>query len=55
MPCRPGSSMCSDRDKYVFWDPYHPSEAANLIIADRLLDGDANYTFPMNIRKLKDL
>ncbi|XP_074348227.1 GDSL esterase/lipase At2g23540-like [Apium graveolens] len=55
MPCRPGSSMCLDRDKYVFWDPYHPSEAANLIIANQLLDGDGNYTFPMNIRKLRDL
>ncbi|KAK1359999.1 GDSL esterase/lipase [Heracleum sosnowskyi] len=55
MPCKPGSSMCLDRDKYVFWDPYHPSEAANLIIADRLLDGDTKYIFPMSIRELRDL
>ncbi|KAG8367050.1 hypothetical protein BUALT_Bualt16G0032100 [Buddleja alternifolia] len=55
IPCGPTSSMCSDRDKHVFWDPYHPSEAANLIIAKQLLDGDARYTSPMNLRQLRDL
>lgn len=55
IPCGPTSSMCADRDKHVFWDPYHPSEAANLIIAKQLLDGDANYISPMNLRQLKDI
>ncbi|WOH05432.1 hypothetical protein DCAR_0624848 [Daucus carota subsp. sativus] len=55
MPCRPDSKMCLDRDKYVFWDLYHPSEAANLIIANRLLDGDTKYISPMSIRELRDL
>lgn len=55
IPCGPTSSMCSDRDKHVFWDPYHPSEAANLIIAKQLLDGDEKYISPMNIRQLRDL
>lgn len=55
IPCGPTSSMCSDRDKHVFWDPYHPSEAANIIIAKQLLDGDSKYISPMNLRQLRDL
>ncbi|CAN1188388.1 GDSL esterase/lipase At2g23540 [Linum perenne] len=54
VPCGPTSSMCKDRSKHVFWDPYHPSEAANLIIAKQLLDGDTNYMSPMNLRQLRN-
>ncbi|XP_060674559.1 GDSL esterase/lipase At5g41890 isoform X2 [Ziziphus jujuba] len=48
------SVMCSDRSKYVFWDAYHPTEAANLIIAKELVDGvgDESITSPINIRQL---
>lgn len=46
--------MCSDRDKHVFWDPYHPSEASNLIIAKQLLDGDTKVISPMNLRQLRN-
>ncbi|KAL2902876.1 hypothetical protein RDABS01_027958 [Bienertia sinuspersici] len=46
------SLMCEDRSKYVFWDAYHPTEAANLIIANKLLDGDQTVTSPLNIRQL---
>ncbi|XP_007035821.2 PREDICTED: GDSL esterase/lipase At4g16230 [Theobroma cacao] len=52
IPCGPSSKVCPDRSKYVFWDPYHPSDAANVIIAKRLLDGDSNDITPMNIRQL---
>ncbi|PIM99109.1 Triacylglycerol lipase [Handroanthus impetiginosus] len=55
IPCGPSSSMCSDRDKHVFWDPYHPSEAANLIIAKQLVDGETKYISPVNLRQLRDL
>ncbi|MQL75912.1 hypothetical protein Taro_008293 [Colocasia esculenta] len=55
IPCGPTSSMCEERDKHVFWDPYHPSEAANLIIAKHLLDGDTRYISPMNLRELRAL
>lgn len=46
------SALCEDRSKYVFWDAYHPTEAANIIIAKVLLDGDKSNSFPMNIREL---
>ncbi|KAK6128912.1 hypothetical protein DH2020_037351 [Rehmannia glutinosa] len=55
IPCGPSSSVCSDRDKHVFWDPYHPSEAANLIIAKQLVDGEKKYISPVNLRQLRDL
>ncbi|OIW08861.1 hypothetical protein TanjilG_25104 [Lupinus angustifolius] len=55
IPCGPSSSVCTDRYKHVFWDPYHPSEASNLIIAKQLLDGDKRYISPVNLRQLRDL
>ncbi|XP_020675249.1 GDSL esterase/lipase At2g23540 [Dendrobium catenatum] len=55
VPCGPTSLMCGDRSKYLFWDPYHPSEAANVIVAKYLLDGDTQYIFPINLRQLKEL
>ncbi|XP_058069246.1 GDSL esterase/lipase At2g23540-like [Magnolia sinica] len=55
IPCGPTSSLCDDRSKYVFWDPYHPSEAANIIIAKQLIDGDAKHISPVNLRRLRDL
>ncbi|XP_054810462.1 GDSL esterase/lipase At2g23540-like [Prosopis cineraria] len=55
IPCGPTSTMCSDRDKHLFWDPYHPSEAANLILAKQLLDGDKRCISPVNLRQLRDL
>ncbi|KAJ1395279.1 SGNH hydrolase superfamily [Sesbania bispinosa] len=52
IPCGPTSKVCWDRSKYVFWDPYHPSDAANVIIAKRLLDGGSNDISPVNVRQL---
>ncbi|ERN08242.1 hypothetical protein AMTRI_Chr09g17750 [Amborella trichopoda] len=50
---RNNSSMfCDDRSKFVFWDVFHPTEAANNIIANKLLDGDKTSAFPFNIRQL---
>ncbi|KAF7837708.1 GDSL esterase/lipase [Senna tora] len=52
IPCGPTSKVCWDRSKYVFWDPYHPTDAANFIIANRLLDGDVTDISPLNVRQL---
>ncbi|CAL9223878.1 unnamed protein product [Arabidopsis halleri] len=48
-------AACKDRSKFVFWDAYHPTEAANLIVAKALLDGDQTVATPFNIRYLNDL
>lgn len=52
VPCGPTSKVCYDTSKYVFWDPYHPSDATNTIIARRLLEGDIDDISPMNIRAI---
>lgn len=55
IPCTPASSLCKDRDKHIFWDAYHPSQAANVLIAKQLLDGDTKYMSPINLRQLRNL
>ncbi|CAN6289654.1 unnamed protein product [Urochloa humidicola] len=52
VPCGPTSRYCADRSKYVFWDPYHPSDAANALIARRILDGGRADISPVNVRQL---
>ncbi|XP_008809415.2 GDSL esterase/lipase At5g37690 [Phoenix dactylifera] len=34
--CLPNSRLCSNRSEYVFWDAYHPTDAANAAIAERI-------------------
>ncbi|KAL5725725.1 hypothetical protein ACHQM5_008841 [Ranunculus cassubicifolius] len=34
--CLPDAKMCDNRKEYVFWDAFHPTDAANVLIADRL-------------------
>lgn len=52
IPCGPTSRECGDHSKYVFWDPYHPTEASNIVMSKRLIDGGPNDVFPVNVRKL---
>ncbi|KAJ0093241.1 hypothetical protein Patl1_24872 [Pistacia atlantica] len=51
-PCLTGAQVCDDRSKYVFWDAFHPSYAANIIAAKHLMDGGSNFISPLNIRQL---
>lgn len=46
------SVLCDDRSKFVFWDAFHPTEAANIIMARKLLNGDESISYPINIIKL---
>ncbi|XP_047173698.1 GDSL esterase/lipase At4g16230-like isoform X4 [Vigna umbellata] len=52
IPCNRSSKVCEDRSKYVFWDTYHPSDAASVLIAERLLNCDTPDISPMNIFQL---
>ncbi|TYI47823.1 hypothetical protein E1A91_D13G201100v1 [Gossypium mustelinum] len=47
--CNQLSNLCSNRNEYVFWDSFHPSERANGIIVDMILNGSTNYMNPMNL------
>ncbi|XVF42383.1 hypothetical protein PTKIN_Ptkin01aG0357700 [Pterospermum kingtungense] len=47
--CTTASNLCSNRDVYAFWDPFHPSERANGIIVQSILRGSEDYMSPMNL------
>ncbi|KAL7595279.1 hypothetical protein Lser_V15G31375 [Lactuca serriola] len=51
-PCLPHATICPNRSKYLFWDSYHVTESANLIVAKRILDGDSIDISPINIHTL---
>ncbi|WOG93874.1 hypothetical protein DCAR_0313162 [Daucus carota subsp. sativus] len=33
--CLPNSKLCKNRTEYVFWDAFHPSDAANVVLANK--------------------
>lgn len=47
--CTPVSNLCPNRDLYVFWDNYHPSERANRLIVQQIMNGPTEYMSPMNL------
>ncbi|GLJ15043.1 hypothetical protein SUGI_0245660 [Cryptomeria japonica] len=53
--CTPASSVCKNRDAYLFWDNYHPSERANKIIVDQFFDGSPSVMSPLNLRQMMKL
>ncbi|KAE8686010.1 GDSL esterase/lipase [Hibiscus syriacus] len=58
IPCGPTSSLCDDRDKHVFWDAYHPSEAANMFhqsILNSFVYGSTQYVSPVDLKQLRNL
>ncbi|KAF0902163.1 hypothetical protein E2562_014411 [Oryza meyeriana var. granulata] len=50
--CEVGSTLCSDRDKWAFWDRVHPSQRANMLTAEAYYDGPAQLTKPINFKQL---
>ncbi|NP_001307425.1 GDSL esterase/lipase At5g33370 [Zea mays] len=47
--CTMVSSLCADRDTYVFWDAFHPTERANRLIVQQFMSGSTDYITPMNL------
>ncbi|XP_037488501.1 GDSL esterase/lipase LTL1-like [Triticum dicoccoides] len=47
--CTALSNICTDRDQYVFWDAYHPTERANRIIVSQFMTGSLDYVNPLNL------
>uniref|UniRef100_A0ACD5ZI54 Uncharacterized protein n=1 Tax=Avena sativa TaxID=4498 RepID=A0ACD5ZI54_AVESA len=47
--CTVASRMCANRDEYVFWDAYHPTERANRIIVSQFMTGSTDYISPLNL------
>ncbi|KAJ4980755.1 hypothetical protein NE237_031592 [Protea cynaroides] len=50
--CLPISKYCSIRSDHVFWDLYHPTEAAYRIFVDNVFDGSQPYAYPINVKQL---
>nr|ABK22816.1 unknown [Picea sitchensis] len=53
--CTAASNLCADRDSYVFWDQYHPSQRAIKIIVDRLFSGSMADIYPVNLNDMLKL
>lgn len=47
--CTQASNLCTNRNLYSFWDPFHPSEKANKIIVQQIMSGSTQYMHPMNL------
>ncbi|KAL5231067.1 hypothetical protein ABZP36_029843 [Zizania latifolia] len=53
--CLPFMPPCDDRQRYVFWDAFHPTAAVNVLIARQAFDGGADVVSPINVRRLASL
>ncbi|XP_050365488.1 GDSL esterase/lipase At5g37690-like [Argentina anserina] len=50
--CKQGSNLCSDRNQYLFWDRFHPSQAASKLAAITLFSGGQPFVSPVNFYQL---
>ncbi|KAJ7949729.1 GDSL esterase/lipase [Quillaja saponaria] len=52
--CLPLQQPCQDRRKYLFWDAFHPTEMANIFLANATYSGDSlsSFTYPINIQSI---
>ncbi|PIA47128.1 hypothetical protein AQUCO_01400078v1 [Aquilegia coerulea] len=53
--CLPFQTPCANRNEYMFWDAFHPTEVVNLILARKAFDGNTDFVYPMNIQQLAAL
>ncbi|KAH1128603.1 hypothetical protein AAZX31_06G302700 [Glycine max] len=49
--CLPLQQPCENRQKYLFWDAFHPTELANILLAKATYSSQS-YTYPINIQQL---
>lgn len=50
--CLPFATPCYFRNQYVFWDAFHPTQAANAILAQRAFSGPPSDCYPINVQQL---
>ncbi|CAM8995971.1 unnamed protein product [Rhodiola kirilowii] len=51
-PCNVSAYVCSNRNEHLFWDRFHPSQAAANLTALTLYDGSTIFVSPINFRQL---
>ncbi|KAE8659444.1 signal recognition particle 43 kDa protein [Hibiscus syriacus] len=52
--CTPKANLCSNRDEYLFWDMFHPTQAASKLAAFTLYGGERRFVSPINFSQLPD-
>ncbi|CAJ1964095.1 unnamed protein product [Sphenostylis stenocarpa] len=52
IPCLPISNICSNRQDHIFWDAFHPTEAAAKIFVDEIFSGTSKFISPINMDQL---
>ncbi|KAL2610115.1 hypothetical protein R1flu_028688 [Riccia fluitans] len=55
IPCSIISALCKNREEYLFWDPFHPTDRANVLFSKRLLYGPTSDIRPINVDQLLKL
>ncbi|XP_058095049.1 GDSL esterase/lipase At5g55050 [Magnolia sinica] len=50
--CLPIATYCPNRRNHVFWDFYHPTEAAARKFVDTAFSGSKPYVYPINVQQL---
>ncbi|CAH9115924.1 unnamed protein product [Cuscuta epithymum] len=51
--CLPLQLPCDDRSKYIFWDAFHPTEVANILLAQKAYSSTSRvFAYPINIQQL---
>uniref|UniRef100_A0A7N0UDI9 Uncharacterized protein n=1 Tax=Kalanchoe fedtschenkoi TaxID=63787 RepID=A0A7N0UDI9_KALFE len=50
--CLPGLLPCPDRTRYLFWDAFHPTQEATVVIARRGFYGSPKDCYPINVQQM---
>ncbi|XP_062179615.1 GDSL esterase/lipase At1g71691-like [Phragmites australis] len=50
--CLPFLRPCPNRNTYVFWDAFHPTERVNVLLGRAAFNGGTDVVYPMNIQQL---
>ncbi|RDX84501.1 GDSL esterase/lipase [Mucuna pruriens] len=50
--CLPLEIPCINRNQYVFWDAFHPTESAIYVFAWRAVHGPPDDSYPINIQQM---
>ncbi|KAL7596337.1 hypothetical protein Lser_V15G31227 [Lactuca serriola] len=53
--CLPFQTPCPNRNEYVFWDAFHPTEAVNVLMGRKAFSGGTDVVYPINIQQLANL
>ncbi|XP_044468850.1 GDSL esterase/lipase 7-like [Mangifera indica] len=55
LTCLPQQQPCANRNQYIFWDPFHPTQAVNAIVARSCHGKSATKCYPISIDHLAQL